>query len=199
MRAAVLHLAFAGLGVQHAVSPASDNAAALEVSRKLGYREDGIERHAVRAKPAVLRRLRLITEQCHQHQLLPVKVEELPERLAWFGLALRTAGRPRGSTVGACCTPEIHLWPQALRRGRHSRPANWEPAHPPLRPPRGFATSVSRYCQHYWPDRAYSAKGQYFIATLYLLAGNLSGSRGRTELQPGGREPFTGGRNPTLA
>ncbi len=42
MRAAVLHLAFAGLGAQHAVSGAHDhNTASLTVSRKLGYRDDG--------------------------------------------------------------------------------------------------------------------------------------------------------------
>ncbi|MGW2028315.1 GNAT family N-acetyltransferase [Streptomyces decoyicus] len=86
MRAAVLHLAFAGLGAQHAVSGAyEDNTASLEVSRKFGYREDGIERHAVRAEPAVLRRLRLTAEQWQQHQLVPVTVEGLPECLPWFG------------------------------------------------------------------------------------------------------------------
>ena len=88
MRAAVLHLAFAGLGAQHAVSGAcDDNAASLGVSGKLGYREDGIERHAVRAKPAVLRRLCLTAEQWQQHQRVPVKMEGLSECLPWFGLA----------------------------------------------------------------------------------------------------------------
>jgi RimJ/RimL family protein N-acetyltransferase len=87
MRAAVLHLGFAGLGAQHAVSGAyADNPASLEVSRKLGYREDGMERHAVRAKLAVLHRLRLTTEQWQQHQLVPVKLEGLAECLPWFGL-----------------------------------------------------------------------------------------------------------------
>lgn len=42
---------------------------------------------AVRAKPAVLRRLRLTAEQWQQHQLVPVKTEGLPECLPWFGLA----------------------------------------------------------------------------------------------------------------
>lgn len=89
MRAAVLHLAFAGLGAEHAVSAAyADNAASLAVARKLGYREDGIERHAVRAKPAVLRRLRLTAEEWEHHQLVPVEMEGLPECLPWFGLPL---------------------------------------------------------------------------------------------------------------
>lgn len=61
MRAAVLDLAFAGLGARYAVSGAySDNEASLAVSRKLGYRDDGIEHHAVRGKNATLQRLRLI-------------------------------------------------------------------------------------------------------------------------------------------
>lgn len=88
MRAAVLHLAFAGLGARHAVSGAmDDNAASLGVSRKLGYRDDGIERHAVRGKPAVVRRLRLTAERWRQHQRVPVEVRGLPECLPWFGVA----------------------------------------------------------------------------------------------------------------
>ncbi|MET9774148.1 GNAT family N-acetyltransferase [Streptomyces sp. NPDC006367] len=88
MRAAVLHLAFAGLGAQHAVSGAyADNEASLKVSRKLGYREDGIERHSVRGEPAVLRRLRLTAEQWRRHRSVPVGTEGLTECLPWFGLA----------------------------------------------------------------------------------------------------------------
>jgi WD40 repeat protein len=60
MRTAVLHLAFEGLGARHAVSAAfEDNAASLSVSRKLGYRDDGIEWHQVRDRPVLTRRLRL--------------------------------------------------------------------------------------------------------------------------------------------
>ncbi len=59
MRAAVLHLAFGGLGAQQAVSAAfEDNPASLRVSRKLGCRDDGIEWHLVRGRPALTRRLR---------------------------------------------------------------------------------------------------------------------------------------------
>ncbi|MBP0459903.1 GNAT family N-acetyltransferase [Streptomyces montanisoli] len=87
MRAAVLHLAFAGLGAQHAISAAyTHNAASLGVSRKLGYQEDGIERHSVRARPGVLRRLRLTAERWQQHRAVPVGIEGLPGCLPWFGL-----------------------------------------------------------------------------------------------------------------
>ena len=51
MRAAVLHLAFAGLGAAEAVSGAfDDNAQSLRVSEKLGYEFDGIERLAASAR-----------------------------------------------------------------------------------------------------------------------------------------------------
>jgi RimJ/RimL family protein N-acetyltransferase len=44
MRAAILHLAFAGLGAVEAYSGAwYDNAASLAVSRRLGYRDNGTE------------------------------------------------------------------------------------------------------------------------------------------------------------
>ncbi|RKN08732.1 GNAT family N-acetyltransferase [Streptomyces radicis] len=60
MRAAVLRLAFDGLGAHEAVSSAMDhNAASLGVSRKLGYERDGIERLVVRGGPATEIRLRL--------------------------------------------------------------------------------------------------------------------------------------------
>ena len=49
MRAAILYLAFAGLGAPDAVSAAfTDNPASLGVSRKLVYAEDGIERRVSR-------------------------------------------------------------------------------------------------------------------------------------------------------
>ncbi|WP_433252469.1 GNAT family N-acetyltransferase [Streptosporangium sp. CA-135522] len=60
MRAAVLHLAFDGLGARHACSGAFfDNRASLAVSRKLGYRDDGVQIHSRRGEATELRRLRL--------------------------------------------------------------------------------------------------------------------------------------------
>ena len=60
MRAAVLGLAFDGLGARYAVSDAfTDNPASLAVSRKLGYRDDGIARQVSRGTAAELRRLRM--------------------------------------------------------------------------------------------------------------------------------------------
>ncbi|MFE7559317.1 GNAT family N-acetyltransferase [Kitasatospora sp. NPDC057500] len=104
MRAAVLHLAFAGLGARHAVSGAyAHNTASLGVSDKLGYREDGIEHHVVREQAVLLRRLRLTAEQWREHRSVPVEIEGLRECLPWFG-----PDRPAGQR------------PQA---------ADWEPGH----------------------------------------------------------------------
>ena len=87
MRAAVLHLAFAGLGAQHAVSAAfEDNAASLGVSRKLGYRDDGIDRHIVRGRPATTRRLRLARADWEAARTIPVRIEGLEPCLPHFGL-----------------------------------------------------------------------------------------------------------------
>ena len=87
MRAAVLHLAFEGLGAQSATSGAyQDNRASLAVSRKLGYADDGIERHTVRGQLAVLRRLRLDRPAWQAHRLVPVQIEGLAPCLPDFGL-----------------------------------------------------------------------------------------------------------------
>jgi RimJ/RimL family protein N-acetyltransferase len=88
MRAAVLHLAFQGLGAQYAVSAAfEDNAASLAVSRKLGYRDDGVERHLVRGRPAVTRRLRLTRSDWQATRAVPVDIGGLEPCLPQFGLA----------------------------------------------------------------------------------------------------------------
>src|SRR5262249_29518633 len=63
MRAAVLTLAFEGLGAEFAVPDAlTDKPASLGVSRKRGYGDDGISRHAIRGRPAESRRLRIDRE-----------------------------------------------------------------------------------------------------------------------------------------
>jgi len=87
MRAAVLHLAFAGLGAEYAVSTAhDDNGASLRVSRRLGYAEDGFERHVVRGAPQVTRRLRLDRAAWAAHRRIPVEVHGLEPCLPLFGL-----------------------------------------------------------------------------------------------------------------
>jgi RimJ/RimL family protein N-acetyltransferase len=87
MRAAVLHLAFDGLGAQYATSSAFlDNPASLRVSHKLGYADDGVERQVSRGAPATLQRLRLAREIWELTHSLPVTVVGLEPCLAAFGL-----------------------------------------------------------------------------------------------------------------
>jgi len=87
MRAAVLHLAFAGLGAESATSGAyQDNAASLAVSRKLGYGPDGIARHLVRGRPAVLVRLRLDRAAWEAARTVPVEIEGLEPCRPHFGV-----------------------------------------------------------------------------------------------------------------
>lgn len=60
MRAAMLHLAFAGLGAVNATTMSfTDNPAPLRVSTKLGYRPDGISRDVLHGEVVVSQRLRL--------------------------------------------------------------------------------------------------------------------------------------------
>src|SRR3954447_1672438 len=83
MRAAVLHLAFAGLGAEAATSEAfADNHASYGVSKKLGYRDDGIARHLVADKPVVGRRLRL--DRADWAPTVPVEVGGLEPCLRMF-------------------------------------------------------------------------------------------------------------------
>lgn len=97
MRAAVLHLAFAGLGTEHAVSAAAeDNPASLGVSRRLGYRDDGIERVAVRDGVAVHRRLRLDRAGWQAHRTVDVQIVGLAPCLPLFDLPPDRPGSDSG-------------------------------------------------------------------------------------------------------
>jgi hypothetical protein len=87
MRAAVLHLAFAGLGAAEAVSGAFDgNAPSLRVSERLGYESDGIERLAAGGRATTTRRLRLPRARWEMSERIPVPVTGLSPCLPLFGL-----------------------------------------------------------------------------------------------------------------
>ncbi|MFB6992049.1 GNAT family N-acetyltransferase [Streptomyces sp. NPDC056230] len=86
MRAAALHLAFAGLGARTAVSAAmTDNPRSLGVSRRLGYLPDGLEVAAVRGAPVTLQRLRLDRDRWEEHRAVEVTVEGLDGCRKEFG------------------------------------------------------------------------------------------------------------------
>lgn len=91
MRAAVLALAFDGLGAEFATSGAFlHNEASLAVSRKLGYRDDGMERHLIRGSATDLRRLRLDRESWESRRTAQVAIEGLDAWLPCLGLASGT-------------------------------------------------------------------------------------------------------------
>ena len=93
MRAAILHLAFEGLGAEQATSGAfADNAASQAISGKLGYADDGIDRHVVRGQVVVTRRFRLNREQWQTHRWIPVQIVGLEVCAAEFGLPQRDLG-----------------------------------------------------------------------------------------------------------
>jgi RimJ/RimL family protein N-acetyltransferase len=96
MRAAVLHLAFDGLGAVYATSAAHEgNRASNGVSRRLGYAPDGVERLAVRAEVAVHGRLRLDRSAWLAHRTVPVSIDGLTDAcLADLGAAPETTGAP---------------------------------------------------------------------------------------------------------
>ncbi|MFG2624709.1 GNAT family N-acetyltransferase [Streptomyces sp. NPDC048473] len=86
MRAAALHLAFAGLGARTAVSAAmTDNPRSLGVSRRLGYLPDGLEVAAVRGAPVTLQRLRLDRARWEEYRAVEVTVEGLDDCREEFG------------------------------------------------------------------------------------------------------------------
>jgi RimJ/RimL family protein N-acetyltransferase len=85
MRAAVLSFAFEGLGAETAVSGAMmGNEQSLGVSRKLGYREDGIERAVVSGQLRIEQRLRMDAKDFRAP--FPVPIYGLEKCLKDFGL-----------------------------------------------------------------------------------------------------------------
>jgi RimJ/RimL family protein N-acetyltransferase len=90
MRAAALHLAFAGLGATDAVSGAfDDNVSSLRVSEKLGYEPDGIERLAAHGRVTTTRRLRLTRDRWEATDRVPMTIEGLARCRPLFGLPPR--------------------------------------------------------------------------------------------------------------
>ncbi|WP_406288761.1 GNAT family N-acetyltransferase [Embleya sp. NBC_00896] len=89
MRAAMLELAFAGLGARWAVSSALlDNAPSLAVSRRLGYVDDGVQILAYEdGTPRPLQRLRLTREAWLEHRTIPAEIHGLDACRDMFGLA----------------------------------------------------------------------------------------------------------------
>lgn len=87
MRAAVLHLSFAGLGADVALSGAyTDNPASIAVSRALGYEDNGIYFGARRGQPARQHMFRLMREDWEQRRRHDIVIEGLGPCLPLLGL-----------------------------------------------------------------------------------------------------------------
>jgi len=86
MRAAILHLGFAGLAARRATSGAfEDNLASIAVSRALGYRENGDELKVRRGKPARSIRFVLDRESWEEGRRDDIKILGLEPCLPMFG------------------------------------------------------------------------------------------------------------------
>jgi RimJ/RimL family protein N-acetyltransferase len=88
MRAAVLHLAFAGLGAEYATSGSFvGNHASAAISRRLGYRPDGIRHSVVQDERRAEERWRLTRDDWEAHRRHDVTVDGLdPDVLEMLGL-----------------------------------------------------------------------------------------------------------------
>jgi RimJ/RimL family protein N-acetyltransferase len=88
MRAAVLHLAFAGLGALEAVTSAwYDNPASQRVSLRLGYRQEGEQLIARRGEPTRHLRYRLTREAWQREHFDGIEIHALEPCLAMLGAA----------------------------------------------------------------------------------------------------------------
>jgi RimJ/RimL family protein N-acetyltransferase len=86
-RAAMLHLAFAGLGATDATSHCyADNAPSIAVSRRLGYRPDGVERELRQGEATTTLRFRLTREQWDATERPEVRLTGLDACAELFGL-----------------------------------------------------------------------------------------------------------------
>jgi RimJ/RimL family protein N-acetyltransferase len=92
MRAAILHLAFAGLSAQRATSGAfENNAASLGVSRALGYVDNGDDIRAPRGTPMRQIRLLLKREVWERNRRQDIRIQGLDPCLPMFGLDLNAS------------------------------------------------------------------------------------------------------------
>ncbi|GAA1899135.1 GNAT family protein [Streptomyces sodiiphilus] len=88
MRAAVAHLAFEGLGARYLTSAAmTDNPRSLGVSRRLGYRPDGMTVAAVSGRARAQHRLRLDRDAWQAHRTVEAEVHGLAPCREMFGTA----------------------------------------------------------------------------------------------------------------
>jgi RimJ/RimL family protein N-acetyltransferase len=90
MRAAMLHLAFAGLGAELAYSSAfEDNPSSFGVSRSLGYIENGDEILSREGRSARVIRLKLTREVWERSRRDDIEIIGLESCMAWFDASIK--------------------------------------------------------------------------------------------------------------
>jgi RimJ/RimL family protein N-acetyltransferase len=94
-RAAMLHLAFAGLDADYAVSVVrQDNTVSQRVCKRFGFTNDGVQVNAVRGGQTFSDRYRLDRQTWEQHATVPVEIGGLAPALPMFGLVPQLSGPP---------------------------------------------------------------------------------------------------------
>ncbi|MFD9322967.1 GNAT family N-acetyltransferase [Streptomyces sp. NPDC060053] len=100
-RAAVLELAFGGLGAQDAFSVVRrENTASQAVCRKFGFAHDGTQINAVRGLRAVSDRYRLRRADWEASRVIPAEIGGLEPALGMFGVEA-TPGPPAATALSA--------------------------------------------------------------------------------------------------
>jgi RimJ/RimL family protein N-acetyltransferase len=97
-RAAVLELAFAGLGAEDALSVVrQDNARSLRVARRLGFSDDGVQHNVVRGRRVRCQRLRL-TRACWEATVdrPEIRITGLDRCAELFGISADAAAPQAG-------------------------------------------------------------------------------------------------------
>lgn len=125
MRAAILQLAFAGLGAAHADSSAStDNPASLAVSRALGSVDKGETVKLRRGVAARNRTLRLDRAGWLRSRRDDIAIDPLGPCLAWFGLS----GAAAGGEPAPVPAVRTAVAPGRIRPARSRRRRGWSAA-----------------------------------------------------------------------
>ena len=92
-RLAVLHLAFAELGAEYALSASFvDNASSIAVSRKLGYQPDGVQRDVREGRVLVTQRFRMSRDDWSQRERPEIEVAGAGACLELFGADVKRDG-----------------------------------------------------------------------------------------------------------
>lgn len=111
-RAAVLELAFSGLGAQDAFSVVRrGNAASQAVCRKFGFSHDGTQVNAVRGQRVISDRYRLGRDDWEAARRIPAEISGLEPALAMFGAdtasGADTAGTAPAAAVASTTAPAV--------------------------------------------------------------------------------------------